>query len=70
MLFDRIDSGKAGKITKPHFLSFWRKDFQNFDVGKRIFKIIAKADSDFIVPEDLKPMMKQLLDSHPGLEFL
>lgn len=27
MLFDRIDSGKTGKITKPHFLQFWKRDF-------------------------------------------
>lgn len=27
MLFDRIDNGKAGKITKPNFQLFWKRDF-------------------------------------------
>jgi hypothetical protein len=45
MLFDRIDSGKTGKITKPHFLQFWRRDFFNADIHRRIFKILAKPDN-------------------------
>ena len=37
---------------------------------KRMFKIIAKPFSEFISTEDFKPLFRQLLDSHPGLEFL
>jgi serine/threonine-protein phosphatase 2A regulatory subunit B'' len=70
MLFDRIDSGKTGKITKPHFLQFWKRDFHNADIHRRIFKILAKPDADSMVPEDFKPLMKILLETHPGLEFL
>jgi serine/threonine-protein phosphatase 2A regulatory subunit B'' len=71
MLFDRIDSGKTGKITKPHFLQFWKRDFQSADIHRRIFKILAKPETpEYIVNEDFKPMMKMLLESHPGLEFL
>lgn len=70
MLFDRIDSGKTGKITKPTFVHFWKKEFQYADVNKRIFKIFAKPGSEGITTDDLKPMMKILLETHPGLEFL
>jgi len=71
MLFERIDSSKTGKVTKPHFLQFWRRDFLNADPTRRLFKLIAKADNqDYITPEDFKPMMRQLLETHPGLEFL
>ena len=71
MLFDRIDSGKTGKITKPGFLLFWKKDYQHADINRRIFKLLAKPETqDVILAEDIKPMMKQLLESHPGLEFL
>jgi hypothetical protein len=46
----RIDSGKSGKITKPMFLTFWRREFQNLDLNKRIFKVLAKAESpDYIL---------------------
>lgn len=71
MLFDRIDNGKLGKITKPVFLSFWRRELQPLDINRRLFKILAKPETpDYITSEDFKPMMKQLLESHPGLEFL
>jgi serine/threonine-protein phosphatase 2A regulatory subunit B'' len=71
MLFDRIDSGKTGKITKPHFLQFWRRDFHNADIHRRLFKILAKSESpDYLQQDDFKPMMKTLLETHPGLEFL
>lgn len=35
-----------------------------------MFNIMAKQDSEYITTEDFKPIMKTLLDSHPGLEFL
>ena len=50
MLFDRIDSGKTLKITKPHFLQFWRRDYQNADIHRRLFKLIAKTETpDYII---------------------
>ncbi len=45
MLFDRIDSGKTGKITKPHFMQFWKRDYLNIDVTKRLFKLLAKVEN-------------------------
>jgi hypothetical protein len=35
-----------------------------------MFKIIAKPDGEHITADDFKPLLRQLLDSHPGLEFL
>ena len=46
---------------------------QNYEwmpVDKRIFTIMAKPGSKYIVKDDFKPLMWVLLDSHPGLEFL
>lgn len=40
------------------------------ELSKRFFTILAADGSDFILVDDLKPMMKVLLESHPGLEFL
>jgi hypothetical protein len=37
---------------------------------KRLFTIIAKNGVNFIAPEDFKPMFVNLLEKHPGLEFL
>jgi hypothetical protein len=58
LLFDRIDSGGAGKLNKQHFLHFWKKDFEKLDVHRRMFKIIAKPGADVIVSEDFKPLFK------------
>jgi serine/threonine-protein phosphatase 2A regulatory subunit B'' len=35
-----------------------------------MFKLIAKPFAEHIVNEDFKPLFKQLLETHPGLEFL
>jgi serine/threonine-protein phosphatase 2A regulatory subunit B'' len=77
ILFDRIDLTSAapatakGKVTKQQFVQFWKKEFEKIDVKKRMFKLIAKLESpDVIVAEDFKPLFRQLLDTHPGLEFL
>jgi len=70
LLFDRIDNGKTGKVNKLQFINFWKRELEKVDVKKRIFKLLAKPGAEVIVAEDFKPLFKQLLDSHPGLEFL
>lgn len=39
-------------------------------VAKRVFKLLAQPNSKHMVPDDFKPLFKNLLDTHPGLEFL
>ena len=51
-------------------MTFWKREFEKYDVNKRLFTLIAKLNSEMILIEDLKPLMRQLLDTHPGLEFL
>ena len=51
-------------------MQFWKKEFEKVDVKKRMFKLIAKLDAEVIIAEDFKPLFRQLLDTHPGLEFL
>ncbi len=36
-----------------------------------MFKLLAKVETpEYIMQDDIKPMMKVLLETHPGLEFL
>lgn len=35
-----------------------------------MFKVLAKPREKYIHTEDFKPMLRELLDSHPGLNFL
>lgn len=32
--------------------------------------MVAQPKSNYIIPNDLKPLFKYLLEKHPGLEFL
>lgn len=70
MVFNRIDTLNSGIISKENFNEIWESTYERIDVSKRMFKIIAKPDSEYIISEDFKPMMRELLDTHPGLEFL
>jgi serine/threonine-protein phosphatase 2A regulatory subunit B'' len=40
------------------------------DTTTQIFKILKQKDQSFIVKDDFKPLLKELLATHPGLEFL
>lgn len=75
MLFERIKKAEkldenADKIKKQPFVNYWKKNCENCDVGRRVFNLLAQHGSNYIVPEDFKPLFKYLLDTHPGLEFL
>lgn len=70
LLFDRIDKGQTGKVTKAMFVQYWKKELEKWDLKKRMFKIIAPPGNETISSEDFKPLFRSLLDSHPGLEFL
>ena len=75
MLFERIKLSagldeKAEKIPKQSFINYWKSEFEMESVAKRVFKILAQPNSKHIVSDDFKPLFKNLLDTHPGLEFL
>ena len=70
MVFNRIDTQNSGVISKDQFIEIWESDYERLEVSKRMFKILAKPDSPYIINDDFKSMMRELLDTHPGLEFL
>lgn len=75
LLFDRVKvveklDEKADKIPKQTFINFWKKYYEQHTVRRRVFKLLAKFDSNVIVPDDFKVLFSYLLETHPGLEFL
>jgi hypothetical protein len=80
MLFGRIVElraaqmvkvGNEHKLTRQTLQKIWDElDYQRMPPKKRLFTLIAKAGSSYIVPEDFKPIFAHLLQKHPGLEFL
>ena len=74
-LFERIKvveklDENADKLPKLCVINYWKKNFENESVPKRVFKLFAQPDSKYLVPDDFKSLFKNLLETHPGLEFL
>ncbi|KAK8945864.1 hypothetical protein KSP40_PGU000770 [Platanthera guangdongensis] len=40
------------------------------DIATHIFTIMKQPDRKYLTQEDFKPLLRELLSSHPGLEFL
>eukprot|EP01017_Pseudomicrothorax_dubius_P007162 TRINITY_DN12175_c0_g2_i12.p1 TRINITY_DN12175_c0_g2~~TRINITY_DN12175_c0_g2_i12.p1 ORF type:complete len:417 (-),score=102.99 TRINITY_DN12175_c0_g2_i12:55-1305(-) len=68
MLFSKLET--RGMITKSSFLQFWRSEFAARNPRERTFWALKKKTANEIDSDDFKPVMKILLTSHPGLEFL
>jgi Ca2+-binding EF-hand superfamily protein len=58
VLFDKIDSSKSGKINKQHFITFFKREFEKTDIKKRMFKVIASINPEYITAEDFKPLFR------------
>lgn len=75
MVFDRIRESeklddKLEKLPKQNFVNYYKKNVENIEPKRHVFNLIAKQGKSCIVPEDFKPLFKNLLETHPGLEFL
>ncbi|KAL4505892.1 hypothetical protein ABPG72_013653 [Tetrahymena utriculariae] len=70
LLFNKIDKQKSGKISKQVFINYWKNELQLKDPKERCFHVLKKQSNDFIERDDFLPLMKVLLETHPGLEFL
>lgn len=68
--FGRLDTSNTGSISKSDFLEKWHNDYEKMETSKRMFKIITKPGEQFLYTDDFKPLLRVLLDTHPGLEFL
>ena len=69
-LFNKLDSDKSGSLTREKFNAKWTESFEKLEVSKRLFNIFKGSADEFLRNEDFKPILRVLLDSHPGLEFL
>jgi len=70
LVFARVDKDKKGKVYKQEFIKTWKNEYANLSAAVRCFNILKKSNSEYITPEDLKPIMNIIMEVHPGLEFL
>ncbi|KAK7268883.1 hypothetical protein RIF29_21592 [Crotalaria pallida] len=70
-LFRKIDVNFTGTITREQFIDYWvRGNMLAMDLATQIYTILKQPYRTYLVQEDFKPVLRELLSAHPGLEFL
>ncbi|XP_010524951.1 PREDICTED: serine/threonine protein phosphatase 2A regulatory subunit B''beta [Tarenaya hassleriana] len=70
-LFRKIDFNNTGFVTREAFIDYWiNGNMLILDMTTQIFKILKQPNQNYLVKDDFKPILKELLVTHPGLEFL
>ncbi|KAJ6854727.1 serine/threonine protein phosphatase 2A regulatory subunit B''beta-like isoform X1 [Populus alba x Populus x berolinensis] len=71
VLFRRIDVNSTDFVTMDAFLDYWiNGNMLTLDIATQIFTILKQPDLKYLTQEDFKPVLQELLATHPGLEFL
>ncbi|KAG9160829.1 hypothetical protein Leryth_008657 [Lithospermum erythrorhizon] len=70
-LFRKIDVSSTGVVTRDAFVEYWvNGNMLTKDIATQIFSILKQPDLKYLTQEDFKPVLRELLATHPGLEFL
>ncbi|XP_050223280.1 serine/threonine protein phosphatase 2A regulatory subunit B''beta-like [Mercurialis annua] len=70
-IFKRIDVTGTGIVTRDAFVNYWiNGNILTMDMATQIYKILKQPDLKYLTQEDFKPVLRELLATHPGLEFL
>lgn len=71
VLFGKIDKENTGFIKRDAFMDFWvNSNMMNMDSATQEFTILKQQNHVYLTKEDFKSILRDLLDNHPGLEFL
>ncbi|XP_073147063.1 probable serine/threonine protein phosphatase 2A regulatory subunit B''delta [Henckelia pumila] len=71
VLFRKIDNDCTGMVTRDAFVDYWiNGNMLTNDAGTQIFTILKQPDLKYLTQDDFKPVLRELLATHPGLEFL
>ncbi|RZC52165.1 hypothetical protein C5167_020585 [Papaver somniferum] len=70
-LFKKIDGNCTGVVTRDAFVDCWiNGNMLTMDIATQIFTVLKQPDRRYLTQEDFKPVLRELLATHPGLEFL
>ncbi|OMO69007.1 hypothetical protein CCACVL1_19700 [Corchorus capsularis] len=70
-LFRRIDVNSSRIVTRDQFVNYWiGGNMLTMDLATRVYTILKQPDCRYLTQDDFKPILLELLASHPGLEFL
>jgi len=69
-LFDRLDAERSGRVGAPAFLAFWKARLAGQDTAGRAFEVLRRDGMGYLTHADVRPLLLEVLRSHPGLDFL
>ncbi|KAK4385420.1 Serine/threonine protein phosphatase 2A regulatory subunit B''beta [Sesamum angolense] len=70
-LFRKIDVDCTGVVTRDAFVDYWiNGNMLTKDIATQIYTILKQPDVKHLAQDDFKPVLRELLATHPGLEFL
>ncbi|XVF21552.1 hypothetical protein REPUB_Repub12eG0099600 [Reevesia pubescens] len=70
-LFRKIDVDCAGIVTRDAFIKHWVDgNMLTMDIATQIFEILKRPGCKHLTQVDFKPVLRELLATHSGLEFL
>ncbi|XP_038889903.1 serine/threonine protein phosphatase 2A regulatory subunit B''beta-like [Benincasa hispida] len=70
-LFRKIDFNGTGIVSRDAFVDYWiNGNMLTLDIATQIFRILKQPDLKYLTQDDFKPVLRELLATHPGLEFL
>eukprot|EP00271_Cylindrocystis_brebissonii_P008751 TRINITY_DN2323_c0_g2_i1.p1 TRINITY_DN2323_c0_g2~~TRINITY_DN2323_c0_g2_i1.p1 ORF type:complete len:564 (-),score=121.44 TRINITY_DN2323_c0_g2_i1:1380-3071(-) len=71
VLFRRLADEGTSLVTREAFTTFWvDPGHLTADMSARVMAALKQPDNNFLTQEDWDPLMRELLATHPGLEFL
>ncbi|KAL3645303.1 hypothetical protein CASFOL_010483 [Castilleja foliolosa] len=70
-LFRKIDVDGTGTVTRDAFVNYWiNGNMLTKDIATQIYTLLKQTDVKHLTQDDFKPVLRELLATHPGLEFL
>ncbi|XVF28586.1 hypothetical protein REPUB_Repub15cG0042600 [Reevesia pubescens] len=70
-LFRKIDVNNSGIVTRDQFVNYWiGGNMLTMDLATQIYTVLKQPHCRYLTQDDFKPILHELLASHPGLEFL
>ncbi|KAK6145310.1 hypothetical protein DH2020_022130 [Rehmannia glutinosa] len=71
VLFRKIDSEGTGIVTRDAFVDYWiNGNMLTKDIATQLYTILKQSEFKYLAQDDFKPVLRELLATHPGLEFL
>ncbi|KAK9039217.1 hypothetical protein V6N11_024050 [Hibiscus sabdariffa] len=71
VLFRKIDIDCVGLVTRDAFIKYWVDgSMLAMDIATQIFEILKRPGCRHLTQVDFKPVVQELLVTHPGLKFL